>query len=60
VVFLAGRLGLAPDEAFLGLRQYARSHRAPLRDVAQAVIDGRLVPARTARGIGMVGGTGTR
>ena len=38
--FLVGRLGLGPDEAFLGLRQYARSHRSPLRDVAQAVIDG--------------------
>jgi GAF domain-containing protein len=44
---LIGRHGLSPDEAFVSLRQYARSHRTCIRDVAQAVIDGRLDPART-------------
>ena len=49
---LVGRHDLTPDEAFARLRQYARSHRERLHDVAQAVIDGELDPPRTARRVG--------
>lgn len=40
--FLAGRLGISPDEAFERLRRYARRHQARLTDVARQVIEGAL------------------
>ncbi|WP_306323510.1 MULTISPECIES: ANTAR domain-containing response regulator [unclassified Streptomyces] len=38
---LAARHGLSLDEAFSGLRSYARSHRRKLADVAREVTEGR-------------------
>ncbi|MFJ8930120.1 MULTISPECIES: GAF and ANTAR domain-containing protein [unclassified Streptomyces] len=40
---LAARHGLSLDEAFSGLRGYARSHRRKLADVAREVTEGRLL-----------------
>jgi GAF domain-containing protein len=37
---LAERWGVAADQAFMALRQYARRHRLPLDQVASAVIEG--------------------
>jgi GAF domain-containing protein len=39
---LAERLGIATDEAFSRLRQYARSHGERLTGVAQKILDGSL------------------
>ncbi|WP_425834686.1 ANTAR domain-containing protein [Streptomyces fractus] len=39
---LAARHGLSLDEAFAGLRGYARSHRRKLAEVAREVTEGRL------------------
>ena len=41
---IAERSQLAMDEAFTWLRQHARSHNALLVDVAQAVIEGTVMP----------------
>jgi len=41
---LAERAGLDMEGAFSWLRQHARNHNLLLVDVAQAIIDGKLVP----------------
>ena len=41
---LAGERGISVDAAFQVLRAYARAHRIPLREVARAVVDGRVRP----------------
>ena len=38
---ICGRHGISPDGAFEIMRSYARTNRAKLRDVAEAVVDGR-------------------
>jgi AmiR/NasT family two-component response regulator len=40
---LAARRGISPDEAFEHLRNHARRHGRRLRDVADDVINGRVV-----------------
>ena len=45
---VAERLGLDMGQSFATLRTYARSHNLRLSDVAQAVIDGSLVPSTLA------------
>jgi GAF domain-containing protein len=42
--FLAERAGLDMEAAFSWLRKYARNHNELLVDVAQKIIDGKLVP----------------
>ncbi|GAA4622026.1 GAF and ANTAR domain-containing protein [Actinoallomurus vinaceus] len=45
--FVAEREGVSVDDAFVALREYARSGNSKLVEVAEAVIDGRLsVPSR--------------
>lgn len=39
---LAARHGIDPDDGFERLRRYARDRNAPLREVARAVVQGRL------------------
>ena len=39
---LAARHGIDPDGGFERLRRHARDHNAPLREVARAVVEGRL------------------
>ncbi len=41
--FLAGRGAISTDEAFGRLRQYARAHHLPIRDVARGVMNGDLL-----------------
>jgi hypothetical protein len=41
---LVAQHGLSFDEAFAGLRRYARSHQRKVADVARDIIDGRDVP----------------
>jgi PAS domain S-box-containing protein len=41
--FLAGRDGIATDEAFRRLRRHARDHNLGIREVARQVVAGRLV-----------------
>lgn len=39
---LSERQGISIDEAFNVIRKYSRNHNVPLREVAQAVVDGTL------------------
>ncbi|MER7568605.1 GAF and ANTAR domain-containing protein [Streptomyces sp. NPDC048523] len=48
---LAERWGVAADQAFMALRQYARRHRLPLDQVAGAVIEGAADDAELLREI---------
>ena len=45
---LGERFGLEPDRAFEVLRRGARSHRVPLRDLAQRVVSSRKTPWEVA------------
>jgi GAF domain-containing protein len=49
---LAERAGLGMEDAFSWLRKYARDHNELLVDVAQKIIDGKLVPEQPLAGQG--------
>jgi hypothetical protein len=42
--FVASQFAITPEQAFDRIRRYSRSHSKKLHDIAQAVVDRRLIP----------------